>query len=122
MRNIGKRPQRRLVGDATTQPAEQEKKPSGWHIQKLLVCSVGHIKLEDCDFLINSKYVLSVIQHRYGWIIRWDPGEYDEEDVPPAIRAVLEHAESLGCSVVDLDSDGPELDGLPVYDWESFKL
>ena len=122
MRNIGKRPQRRLVGDAETEPGEQAQDPSDWYIQKLLVCSTGHIRQKDGDFLYDAKYALYVIPHPHGWIIRWDPESYDDKDVPPAIRAVIKHAASLGCSVIDLDGDGPELEGLPVYDWESFKL
>lgn len=42
----------------------------------------------------------------------------DWDHMPGDLKPLIKLSQKTGCSVLCLDSDGPEVKGLPVYDWE----
>lgn len=57
----------------------------------------------------------------YGWFMYVcdDVGVTEAEDVPAEIRSAIHVAKREGCGWIMWDCDGPVIDELPEYDWNS---
>lgn len=58
---------------------------------------------------------IHVGSHVYGWFFYADENPHD--DWPADVQAVMRKARELGCEYVMLDADGPEIEGLPTFEW-----
>ena len=95
-------------------------------IARMLTLSSGHISEEtaqkldrepDTDDMSLCVYEKSAKGGEpYGWYIQVPP-DTDPDSIPDDLKRCIEIARAQGCSVLCLDSDGPEYPGLETYDW-----
>lgn len=104
-------------------------------IKKCLCGSTGHVTLNvsklltrisrgESDGLITP---LCVMEYYEGWIIRWWTGpEYGRDKAgcltewrrtPICIKQLIGKAESLGCSMIQLDCDADAIEGMKTWEW-----
>lgn len=96
----------------------------GYEIQRTLVVSTSHISQEDATYLEQaSTWPLSVVwlNYEYGWIIYlFKKDDYFQEvtqGAPQSIVSLMRLAIQLNCDWLRIDADGPEVPGLPTYEW-----
>lgn len=53
----------------------------------------------------------------FGFYVYLDSQCLKDGDFPEDLAAVIELALDNGCDILCLDSDGPVIEGLPVYEW-----
>ncbi|QFZ20525.1 DUF5983 family protein [Saccharothrix syringae] len=89
-------------------------------IRTFLDLSTSHLREQTCLQLDDHE---GVVAHnlRHGWLL-FVPDPADEAasgdiDWPDELVPIVELAQASGCSYVLFDADGPQLDGLPVFDW-----
>lgn len=83
--------------------------------ERMAVASTAHVTQEDSEAI--SKLIrigtINGMTREFGWLIHVDSNDGDI----PALNAVLSGARESGFHWVLLDSDGDQIEGLPVYDW-----
>lgn len=93
---------------------------------KLLVCTTAHLPIWlaerlDGQFDCPEGVVYDNVTH--GWLIRYWPRKGSTErrelwdEIPQALRDVLEAAEKASCLMVLFDNDAKPLDGIKTYEW-----
>ncbi len=95
------------------------------NVRKFLDLSVAHLNRAMRDYLNAcaepfSTFGLSTTRRPTGWFMYAtdDPACYDDEQLPPHIRAICAYARANGCEYVLFDCDA-ELDpNLPVFEDE----
>jgi len=109
--------------EATDEPSETTEKPSvadSFEIYKTLVASTCHVEKEDLDKLAYFPEIFSLHDHHYGTRIYLGEDLLDEAcNVPisDGLRTLILFAVSHDCRYLELDSDGPEYEGFPQYEW-----
>lgn len=98
-------------------------------IIKMITVSSGHVSEETFEALamdgIRNKYGLPIYSKSapgnsegYGLFIYLTSGCIDEEtEIPEELKSLVKLAQDNGCEVLCLDCDGPEIEGIPTYDW-----
>lgn len=105
-------------------------------IEKTLVASTGHVLQEDMTLLeIENSYPYTVFNNEYGAMIyivkdMYIPVEHSEEFITEGghdialilkfskdFRRLLKIARDNDCTWLRLDSDGSEIEGLPIHEW-----
>jgi hypothetical protein len=94
-------------------------------ISKMLTISTAHITPETYDGIVcayfdgDDEYITYpfYLKDGYGWFICTDEN-YANESNPECIKDCMKFAREHGCDWLCLDSDGPIVDGLPVYEWK----
>lgn len=73
----------------------------------------GHNQIGNCPF--------TVWEASYGYFIpvcsATEPSEAWRAAVPDELQRLMLVAGTADCTFLRLDNDGPEVDGLPVFDW-----
>lgn len=89
------------------------------NIEKVLVLSTAHIPAEVAlrqDVLWkDAPEAPRTCGHEHGWIVFLVIA--DDRPVPEWFRPIRDIAVAADCSLVDFDSTGQLLDGVPTYDW-----
>lgn len=101
-------------------------------IVKLLVCSTSHITLNVSRHLGKEDGLFPAYEFldplvwdsvEYGWLIRhWkdrnnEQTEFNWSTFPVCLKELIKKAEDLGCTMILLDCDAAEIEGLRTYDW-----
>jgi len=97
---------------------------AGYEINKEIVFSTGHITKEENDLLIIASSTthapgheeIICDQYEYGFRV-WTGQEFLRSDKIFNILNLTEIARKQGCKWLVLDRYGPQLEGLPVFDW-----
>lgn len=89
-------------------------------IDRVLVCTTGHLTASDASDLENEATGLVVHETgEYGWMI-WADGQEEEsylEKTSSNLRKLIEFAREHECEWIRFDCDADPIDGLPTYDW-----
>lgn len=117
-----------------TKPEEKfEKKGTiikGLEISHMATVSISHIRQSTAEEMmldgVTNKFMVPIYTKSvpndndpgYGFYVYLDSACLENGDFPEDLTAVIELALDNGCDVLCLDSDGPEIDGLTVYEWE----
>lgn len=100
-----------------------------YEIQRYLVVSTGHISKMDSKGLdwewsddnidLNHLHKLIVYKFEYGWILWIDTKLIfsDYKGYSPAFKHLIKLAKKNKCQYLKIDRDGPEYDGLTLFDW-----
>ncbi len=100
-------------------------------IRRFLDGCTNHVSLQTASWLdeqgeLAANYqpgadvehpAIHIGKHVYGWFFYAD--EEPSEDWPEDIRRLMIEARKHGCEYVMLDADGPEIEALPTYDWDT---
>ena len=107
----------RLAGPAANQGGAALTDDRG-HVFGVLDVSTAHISRAGADVLESGAHdIAAVYTDPFGW---WIYADHDPESVYATVEGllgVMQRAKSLGCRYVRLDTDGPELSGLPAWEW-----
>ena len=90
-----------------------------FEIYKTFAASTAHVKQEDLDVLSYGNN-FSSYSYEYGIRIYMDENILNRikiKNLSEGLNLIVIFALSNGCSYVELDSDGPIYNKLPVYDW-----
>jgi hypothetical protein len=91
------------------------------NIRHHLVLSTAHIRHATADLLtrwaelLPTEQPLAVSATLCGWFV--PTGVTDPTHLPAELFTILVFGRAQGCSYVLLDSDGEELDALPIFPW-----
>lgn len=96
-------------------------------ITKMLTVSTAHVSKELFENLVLDDACRHICLPVYkktvpgfgsvGVYIYIDPGAFEDREVPYGLLPLVKLAQGNGCSVLCLDSDGPVVEGYPVFDW-----
>lgn len=93
-------------------------------ISKMLTISTKHITTEANEGILyayydNDEYVSTLVYSKdgYGWFIYIDE-DFEKKTNPECLKNCMRFARENGCNWLCLDSDGPVVNGLPVYEWD----
>jgi hypothetical protein len=90
------------------------------NVMKYLDCSTGHLSKETKDWLESVSGTNAIGQtiasYEFGFFISVPPSLEFHDDVPADLRAILNAAHLVECSILRLDASGDYIDGLPTYD------
>lgn len=80
--------------------------------------STGHISATARDLLDNTgvSYLSAYDKSTFGWYV-YVPEEDIPDDLEQSLKDLLQMAKSMGISIIEVDCDGPEVEGLPKYNW-----
>ena len=88
-------------------------------ISRMITISTCHIDEYTATRMNINKSVYSATVYRkdeYGWFVYINEG-FEEEDNPECLKACMRFAKKNECEWLCLDSDGPVMKDLPVYEW-----
>lgn len=94
-------------------------------IARILAISTCHMTDEDQKKLTRwqcmQAYPMLIMTHPYGWVF-WAHEQMDGEGVEhiglsEEVGKCLLYALELKCDYILFDRDGPEVEGLPKFDW-----
>lgn len=89
-------------------------------IYKTLVASTAHIDSDDIEAIHSFPEIFSCYTHDYGVRIHMSEGIIESAGqllISEGLKLLILFAVSNDCAYLDLDSDGPEYDDFPQYDW-----
>lgn len=96
-------------------------------ITKMLTVSTAHVSKELFEYLVSDNICHHICLPVYkkimlgiggvGVYIHIDPGTFEDGEVPYGLLPLIKLAQKNGCGVLCLDSDGPVLEGYPIFDW-----
>jgi len=92
----------------------------GFEVYKTMVASTCHVEQKDFDTLAYFPEIFSLHDHHYGTRIHLREDllkEIGEVTVSEGLRMLILFAISNDCQYLDLDSDGPEYEDFPKYEW-----
>ena len=93
---------------------------TSFEVYKTMVASTCHVKKEDLDKLAYFPEIFSLYDHCYGTRIHLREDlldEIGEVSVSDGLKMLILFAISNDCRYLDLDSDGPEYEDFPRYEW-----
>lgn len=93
-----------------------------FEIDRMLVMSTGHITLETSlalDGVGGHCMPATIPWTSYGWLIWVDEAWIGTTETHLELATLLKIARASGCKWLRLDCDGPEMDGIPTFDWEA---
>lgn len=102
-------------------------------ITKMLTVSTAHVLQDTFEALsldaVRNDILLPVYNKMtadnggsFGVYVYLDSDLIDWKRIPKDLAPLIRLAQENNCGVICLDSDGPILDGLSVYNWEDFDL
>lgn len=102
---------------------------NGLPISRMLTISTGHVTFDTFEALsldgIRNEIKLPVYSktapgngENYGLLIYIEPGLIDWDSIPKDLVPVLKFSMQNSCGILCLDSDGGEIEELPLYEWE----
>lgn len=100
----------------------------GLEVMEVLVVSTAHLDEQEAQILNEGGTITdelpSPMTWEYGWIFfiggptsSPDDTRYTLDGYSEGFKGVAQRAWDAGLEWVRFDSDGPELDGVPTYDW-----
>ena len=94
----------------------------GFETYKVLVASTGHTTPKDLDTIESQNSGYCSYSTDYGVKVYLDDDiihrmNTEDSDLSEALSLLIIFAVSNDCSYLELDSDGPIYDSLPIYDW-----
>jgi len=85
-------------------------------IQSMLVLSTAHLTEETCNNHLHTTTAVSAYEKMsYGWFV-YAKHSLDR-NLPEDLTACVHRAKDCNAEWIMFDRDGPELEGLPIYDW-----
>lgn len=102
----------------------------GLEISHMLTVSISHISQETAEDMmldeVANRFKVPVYTKNapndngqgYGLYVYLDEQCLKNGDFGEDLARIIELALDNGCNVLCLDSDGPEIPGIPVYEWE----
>ena len=97
----------------------------GLEISKVLCANTAHISQQTADELIWNRHTFSHpiypkennCGESYGWFVLTCDLEDEQYNIPDDLWEAMKFAEENGCDWLNLDADGPIVDGLKTYEW-----
>lgn len=90
-------------------------------VGKYLDICTSHLTPDTVDNLTIGFYIgVPVIDYEEGLFVTVTD-EFGENPLPDDLFTLLRYAKQNGITLIRLDRDGEEIDGLPTYDWKSPK-
>lgn len=90
-------------------------------IRKVLVCSTAHVTEATSKWLDSDDCQIACYKYEYGWflpiLVGLDPWADMPGKIPDELRGLYATAIKNECSMVQLDCDADEIDGLPTWEW-----
>jgi len=93
---------------------------SSFETYKTMVASTRHVEHKDFDALAYFPEIFSLHDHHYGTRIHLKEDlleEVGKVSISDGLKMLILFAVSNGCQYLDLDSDGPEYEDFPQYEW-----
>ncbi|WP_103727305.1 hypothetical protein [Novosphingobium sp. HII-3] len=93
-------------------------------LAKMLVLSTSHMSPQTAQQWVPTCPWACFNKGGYGWFMYVcdDCAITEAEDVPLEIRSAVHVAKREGCQWIMWDCDGPVLEELPEYDWDTSSL
>jgi hypothetical protein len=89
-------------------------------IRAFLDLSTAHLSAATCRIL-NSFDGVTAYETPYGWLMHVPVRDADElahdGDWPPELLPIVNLARTRGCDYILFDSEAPQTDLLPTFDW-----
>lgn len=87
---------------------------TAWCISSAHISKAAHDLLDAEEGLT---YVSVYNKETFGWYL-YPTYENDlPDDAEQSLKDILQMAKSMGVSMIEVDCDGPEVEGLPKYNW-----
>lgn len=89
-------------------------------VMRVLVLSIAHVQQHTMELIESEGADTATAVSRYGVFKHVPDKEYEREcleDEPKELRAIYAYCRTHGFEWIRLDSDGPTVEGLPVYEW-----
>lgn len=102
----------------------------GLDISHMLTVSISHINQSTAEEMaldgVANKFKVPIYTkdipndngQGYGFYVYLDKQCLENGEFSEDLACVIERALDNGCNVLCLDADGPEIPGIPVYEWE----
>lgn len=88
-------------------------------ISRMLTVSTAHLPPNFADLLSDPDCTVVCYEFEYGWLV-WAGAESEQvETYPPGVLEAVRLARQYVCEWVKFDQDGPEVWGLPIFDWDT---
>ena len=96
------------------------KSDTSFETYKTMVASTCHVTKEDLETLEMETDIFSTVDHYYGTRVFLGEDllqEMGQVSVSEGLEMLILFAMSNGCLYLELDSDGPDYEKFPRYDW-----
>ena len=111
---------RREATEELTKVTDEPSVADSFETYKTLVASTCHVEQEDFDALAYFPEIFSLHDHHYGTRIYLGEDllhEICNVPISEGLRMLILFAVSHDCRYLELDSDGPDYEGFPRYEW-----
>lgn len=83
----------------------------------MLVLSTAHLRQSTCETWLREECSCAHEKQGVGWFVYVCEDPAQGGAAPNELLAIFEFAREHGCLWIMFDCDGPQQDGLVVYDW-----
>jgi hypothetical protein len=106
--------------DENREKVDSSSTDDSFEVYRTMVASTCHVEQEDLDKLAYFPEIFSLHDHHYGTRIHLREDlleEIGKVSVSDGLKMLILFAVSNDCRYLELDSDGPEYDDFPRYEW-----